>query len=495
MAKQLGPRPNLEHLRKQAKELKKSESIPLHEAQTRVAREYGFASWPKLVHEVEALVASQGITPQVELEFCEIATSDDVARLKRLLNLYPGLPQFSEACALVSGEIEVVREIDPGEKLAPLDVWPLEYVAYSRMHRVEPQRYDALLTCARDLLDRGADPNSYRLFQADDPNSKLPVLYGAAGESGHAGIVRLLLERGAEPNDGESIFHAAEHDFEDILEILVEFGADVSARHPGWGNTPLYFLYSLRGAYASGPSALRGMRWLLEHGADPNVPSTDREETPLHHACRLGLGADVISLLLSHGADPSISDSEGNTAYQLAMMTGNKEALQLLEGAYAPLTVDQQFLSACALNDERAIATMVATDLSLCERLQDKAEELMTQFAETNQVSGLRGLLYAGFPVIGKSRSTPLHFACINGLLEPIGILLDHHAPLDIRDEEHDAIPFGWATWGSIFRKHPLGNYPEAVRMLLRAGSSREEAKMHLEWEELGEDVKEAIRG
>ena len=36
------------------------------------------------------------------------------------------------------------------------------------------------------------------------------VLYAAAGVAFHAGLTRLLLERGANPNDGETPYHSPE---------------------------------------------------------------------------------------------------------------------------------------------------------------------------------------------------------------------------------------------------------------------------------------------
>ena len=51
---QLPSRPNLEQLKRQAKELQHSAGVALHEAQTMLARQYGFASWNKLRDEVEA---------------------------------------------------------------------------------------------------------------------------------------------------------------------------------------------------------------------------------------------------------------------------------------------------------------------------------------------------------------------------------------------------------------------------------------------------------
>ena len=51
---ELPQRPSLEHLRKQAKARRREREIALSQAQHELAREYGFDSWPKLVHNVQA---------------------------------------------------------------------------------------------------------------------------------------------------------------------------------------------------------------------------------------------------------------------------------------------------------------------------------------------------------------------------------------------------------------------------------------------------------
>jgi hypothetical protein len=58
MSRDLPPRPNLDHLRKQAKELlvslrQRNPESQLAEAQHAIAREYGFESWPRLKAHVE----------------------------------------------------------------------------------------------------------------------------------------------------------------------------------------------------------------------------------------------------------------------------------------------------------------------------------------------------------------------------------------------------------------------------------------------------------
>ena len=56
----LPDRPSLEHLREQAKARRRARGIALSQAQHELARHYGFPSWPRLVHHVNA-VALHGV--------------------------------------------------------------------------------------------------------------------------------------------------------------------------------------------------------------------------------------------------------------------------------------------------------------------------------------------------------------------------------------------------------------------------------------------------
>lgn len=72
MSRQLPSRPNLDHLRKQAKDLlgdiqKGKPGWKLADAQHAIANGYGFASWPKLKAHVESL-ASHATDPDTESE-------------------------------------------------------------------------------------------------------------------------------------------------------------------------------------------------------------------------------------------------------------------------------------------------------------------------------------------------------------------------------------------------------------------------------------------
>src|SRR5215471_19144152 len=86
MSRLLPEKPNLEYLKKQAKELLRSmRQGKLADAQHTLANEYGFATWAKLKSHLEAL----GLTPAGALK---VAVCDsDAARVRDVLDRYPEL--------------------------------------------------------------------------------------------------------------------------------------------------------------------------------------------------------------------------------------------------------------------------------------------------------------------------------------------------------------------------------------------------------------------
>src|SRR5215831_13363606 len=86
MSRQLPEKPNLEYLKKQAKELLRNmPQSKLADAQHTLADEYGFATWAKLKSHVEAM----GLSPA---EALKAAVCDrDAARVRNVLDRYPEL--------------------------------------------------------------------------------------------------------------------------------------------------------------------------------------------------------------------------------------------------------------------------------------------------------------------------------------------------------------------------------------------------------------------
>jgi ankyrin repeat protein len=153
-------------------------------------------------------------------------------------------------------------------------------------------------------------------------NHQLPLHF--AVRKNRAEMVELLLELGADPaaTDGEgvpaSVYAASPEVDRAVIATLSRYGgmdlfgalalddeataaALLANRGPGDGTL---HLLAKRG---DGPA----VRWLLEHGADPDArwSNWDAEVTPLHFAAAQG-HVEVVRLLLGAGADPSIRDSK-----------------------------------------------------------------------------------------------------------------------------------------------------------------------------------------
>ena len=96
-----------------------------------------------------------------------------------------------------------------------------------------------------------------------------------------AHVRRHLEELGKDPNHHDPweksvLIHASYNGHADIVELLIEKGADVNARSKHSGRTPL-----IAAAYHGNVEALAV---LLAHGADVNVQDKRHKYTALHHA-------------------------------------------------------------------------------------------------------------------------------------------------------------------------------------------------------------------
>jgi len=102
---------------------------------------------------------------------------------------------------------------------------PLLYTAFSKLHRDSPERAEGLLATARLLLDAGADPNAGFIVEPWN-DSPLRPLYGACGVASFPEMAELLLDRGALLNDGESLYHSLESPDLRCFELLLARGVE-----------------------------------------------------------------------------------------------------------------------------------------------------------------------------------------------------------------------------------------------------------------------------
>jgi hypothetical protein len=93
----LPSRPDLRHLREEAKRRRKAgEFASIAIAQLAVAHEYGFRSWPRLKFHVEALTLD---VSERAAALIASATSADLRRARALLDADPALARHDLACA------------------------------------------------------------------------------------------------------------------------------------------------------------------------------------------------------------------------------------------------------------------------------------------------------------------------------------------------------------------------------------------------------------
>jgi ankyrin repeat protein len=487
-------RPDLEQLRHQARDLLRAAragdaaaaarirdvstgpgALTLTAARLAIAREYGFPSWARLKADVEARTRDLA---EKAAAFCEASIRDWTDRPVRMLAETPELARYGFATALILGEAARVREeITRNPTVATTadtrTGWlPLHAVAASRWHRLDPARAPGLVEAARLLLDAGADP----MAATRGPRAGwTPLRCGVAGAA-NADIVRLLLERGAVPDDHDLYLACFGGDDRASLRLLLDRAPDVAA------TTALSAPISV--------SDIEAVRMLLDAGADPNRPlpadlfGSSHEDEPtwpaVYAAVRSGCPSELTELLLSRGADPDAAGPDGRSPYRLATSEGRAEvaALLLRYGARDDATAAERFLSACLRGDQAAARGLAADDPGLVARLTDAERgDAIVLAAARGDPATVELMLDLGFPVDslgGDNGGTALHAAAYAGSAETVRLLLDRGADIEARDTTWDSTPLEWAKVGSGQRQRsgPQPDWVETVRTLLEAGAS-----------------------
>ena len=460
--KQLPSRPDLEQLKRQAKELQASAGVPLHEAQTRLAREYGFASWNKLREEVEArtLEFAEGVE-----QFIEAATDGRPDRARRLLALHPKIASANFYVALVLGDagaVDARLSKDPSlaTKAGGQRGWePIHYICYTSVGS------DGLADIARRLIGLGVDPNTK--FPWLHHGVRRPVLWGASRQAQSLALVNVLLDAGADPNDGVTLPMAASAGDVPALETLLAHGAKVDQLWASDGSTALYAILQWSRTDV-------GALWLLAHGADPNAVFAENGETPLHAAAR-AWDMPLVEALVARGADIARRRADGRTPYALAELNGNRAVAEWLvgHGASPELSDVDRLVAASSRGDRAAVDALLAKNPELKREITDDHYIGFHHAAERNDVRALEAMLAAGFDPnrpdtsIGK---TVLHSAAMEGWPDSVRLLLAHGASVHIRDREFNGPPLVWAAEGS--RQGRDGRDFAAVgKLLLEAGS------------------------
>ncbi len=407
----LPARPSLEFLRKLAKSRRRERKIGLSRAQFQIAREYGFESWPKLVHHVQA-GALRGIQRALVLA--------DLAALSTLLRHTP------------------TAAVEPVQGLPPL----LTLLRESTGTAGDVRRV------ARMLLDAGADPNA---ASAEDGGQwRRSALFDAV-ELGDAALVRLLVERGA-TRDEDAFYHACEQSDTTLLDLLYEPGYERLVIHKLDFEDAAGLQWFLdRGADVN---ALRCLHWaigrgrglailrmLLDDGAGVNLPGARDGRRPLAVAARCGHLA-AYDLLAARGATADLDDVD-----RAVLAIARRESTQLPQ-ASAPVPGVHE---------------------------QGDYGWILGQFALLGRTDVVGSLIDGGMAVDtrGWSNFTPLEQAAMHGRGETVQLLIQRGADVnDCAFDDDGPTPLDCALWGLKNNRADDGDYLATVHALLAGGAT-----------------------
>lgn len=440
----------LERFREHHPRFERRSHLALADAQLVLAREYGFASWPRLKAFVDRVTHPGPTRPYVP----DAAWYEDRAR--GLVEMHKGA--LPNALAQIRAWHPAFSKASDAEIAAAELTLDDARLVYARQHGARD--WDDLLSRVSRLGSGGAEPFAEG--------------FAAIERRDDGGLRELLrLHRGLQDEQGTN------------------------------GNTLLNLAVAIE--REDGPL----VRSLLEAGADPNLPN-DRGWTPLHQAASIN-HPGLVSLLLDAGAAVTVSaHGEGGTPLAAALFWGHREAAAVLaEMAVVP---DNLRINA-ALGRVDRLPRFFREDGSLTPEAgrgrgfyrphsgfpawtpsDDRAEilaEALSWAARNGALeamgflidrgAGIDASIYRGTPLMfavawrkpaavrwllehgadpnGRApfhgqepgRITALHLAAQTDDPGLVRMLIDHGADPTIRDENYNSDPAGWAEYtGSL---------------------------------------------
>jgi ankyrin repeat protein len=505
--KQLPARASIEQLKKQAKDLLAEARAGSAEAEERVkrvlpafrgnladaqlvlAREYGFRSWTELRRRVEAIDLADPKTAFTEAACIPMDGSwhgsGDRVRADAILAAHPEVASADVFLAAILGDDSALArflDADPSAATTTggLYDWdPLTYLCFSRYLR-DDERTASFTRAARLLLERGASANTGFYWQEHEPGPCFEaVLYGAAAVAKQLEVTRALLDHGADPNDGETAYHLPEGYDNAVMKLVVETGRvdrislmTMLARKHDWHD-------------------YEGIAWLLEHGAEANG-LTSWGRRALHQAIERDNALRIFALLLDHGADPRLPSGAGKSAVALAARAGRGDVLDLFaqRGHEVKLDGAEAFLAACARGDAAGARALLAAEPALVRAIEADDPVTLAAFAAAGNTAGVALLLDLGFdPAIRASvwishDATPLHAAIWRGRHETAKLLVARGAPLEAHNGRGET-PLAYAVRAKLESHWPGARTTESVEALLAAGADTSVLAQPTGWDAL----------
>jgi len=283
-------------------------------------------------------------------------------------------------------------------------------------------------------IDNGWD------FNTKDNNGFTPLHY-AVGYYAKGGIIDLLLQEGADVNtqatwDKTPLITAVERGLEDVVEKLINAGADVNiAANAGY--TALYYASDSTSRRDINPNIIK---LLVDAGADVDA-QTDSGNTALHNAVKLS--ADAVRILLSANADPNIKNNDGktplnSTSYYKGEDTGIAKMLVDAGAEFVLSNIgDHPIHDAVDVNQIDMVKFYVQAGVDINIRDAKQATPLHRSMdAEVPEIA--KYLIDNGADVnaTDMNNATPVHYGVVANMLEPVELMIKKDADINIRDDK-----------------------------------------------------------
>jgi len=498
--RELPERPNLDHLKNQARTLLREclaadaaatgrfgalgvewAEPKLADALHVIAREYGFNTWPALKLHIE-VHSTEGIEALIAA-----IKANDARLVREVLARNPSLKSR-------------INEPLPNYGFA-------EPPILSAVHKENRDMVDALLDFGANINERSRWwAGSFGVLDFADPDlSGYLISRGAAldihsaARLGKIELVRELLLSNPElaharGGDGQLPLHFAAT--VDIAALLLDHGANIDARDIDHESTALQYMICLQ------PYRHEAARHLISRGAQADIIAASAIGDLGLVERILNDDPETVRTTVTERYFPKQNPRSGGSIYifgfgltrtphMVAQKFGHQAVFELLMQR-SPGWL--RLLQAAELGDETLFQQILQRHPTLFARLTANASRRLIGTAIRNNDGAVKLLIEAGWPVnvAMENNQTPLHYAAWHGNLAMVNALLAHKAAVNIFENEHGGSPLAWALHGSLHGWHRgSGDYPGVVLALLDAGATLPEAKGPLE---ATEEVLEAMR-
>ena len=258
-------------------------------------------------------------------------------------------------------------------------------------------------------------------------SESIPLI--AAVQSNNQESVKILLERGVDPNvsdaKGSALIHACENPTLEIVKLLIEYGAFVNVTNND-KDTPILI--------ASQHGYLDIVKFLIDAGAEYDYTPSLQNPSPLTAACKGGR-LDVVKYLISIGCDPNEANEAESLPVSVAIEYQHSDVADYIIQSTQHETelLSQLLFTAVSKRDINSIKAIAKKKISF--GTVDKQKRIATHYAADTNREILEFLLSLGSNINAKDSKgfTPLHVAVGKNNYECAKVLIEKGADINAK--------------------------------------------------------------